>query len=328
MLNPMAGRDIRRLVAFASLQSTPEKLQVVRRILSGIAVFADQVDVLMPEDYEGLTHVLRDEARRLFGLSVELVGAPGGPSSADTTVRSARELVDAGAELLIAIGGDGTQRNVAQAEPKVPVLPVAGGTNNVACWVGDQTVAGFAAGSYVMDPGRYQEQLFVAKVLHLTRGSGSSSMEDLALIDVALVRQTFTGALAVWNPEDVVQLWLAVADPVRPGLSNLGGQVCPVAPEEDALTWLQLGTGDQVAYGALAPGMMAKFLVDRHQKIPLNQEILIQTPENGGSLALDGERTLVLSPCETVTLVARRDGPRYLFPQRILNRGTLTRTLS
>lgn len=315
----MAGRDIRRLVAFASLQSTPEKLQVVRRILAGIAVFADAVDIVMPEDYEGLAHILKDEAQRLFGLSVELVRGMGGPSSADTTIISARELVAAGAELLITIGGDGTQRNVAQSHLKVPVLPVAGGTNNVACWGGDQTIAGFAAGSYMMDPERYQEQLFVSKVLHLTRGQGPLAVEDLALIDVALVRQTFTGALAVWNPEDVLQLWLAVADPVRPGLSNLGGQVSPVAPDEDAITWLQLGAGDRVAYGALAPGMMAKFLVDRHQKIPLNQEILIKTPEHGGSLALDGERTLVLSPGETVTLVARRDGPQYLFPHRVLN---------
>lgn len=318
MLNPMAGRDIRRLVAFASLQSTPEKLQVVRRILSGIAVFAKEVEVLMPQDYEGLAHILQDEAQRLFGLSVELVGGMSGPSSADTTVRWARELVDAGADLLITIGGDGTQRNVAQAQPKVPVLPVAGGTNNVACWVGDQTIAGFAAGSYVTHPDRYQEQLFVSKVLHLKRGQGAQAVEDLALIDVALVRQTFTGALAVWNPEDVLQLWLAVADPVRPGLSNLGGQVSPVAPDEDAITWVQVGTGERVAYGALAPGMMAQFLVDRHQKIPLNQEILIEAPANGGSLALDGERTLVLSPRETVSLVARRDGPRYLFPERIL----------
>ena len=322
MLNPMAGRDIRRLVAFASLQSTPEKLQVLRRLLSGIAVFADQIQVVMPRDYEGLASIAQDEARRLFGLSVELVGDVTGPSSADTTVKWAGQLVEAGASLLIAIGGDGTQRNVAQSRPGIPVLPVAGGTNNVACWVGDQTIAGFAAGTYVVSPDQYYDQLFVSKVLHLTRERDSMPVEDLALIDIALVRQTFTGALAVWNPEDVRALWLAVADPMRPGLSNVGGHVSPVAAEEDAITWLQLGSEGsyEVAHGALAPGMMARFLVNGHQRIPLNHTMSIEAPTDGGSLALDGERTLVLTPGETVTLVARRDGPRYLYPQRILNR--------
>lgn len=317
----MAGRDIRRLVAFASLQSTPEKLQVLRRILSGIAVFSDQIQVLMPRDYEGLSSIVQDEAHRLFGLSVELIGDRIGPSSADTTVKWAGQLTDAGADLLIAIGGDGTQRNVAQSHPAVPVLPVAGGTNNVACWVGDQTIAGFAAASYVMSPDQHRDKLFVSKVLHLTFETQSMHGEDLALIDVALVRQTFTGALAVWNPEDVLGLWLGVANPIRPGLSNVGGHVSPVAAEDDAITWLQLGSAGpgQEVYGALAPGMMAKFVVNRHERIPLNHQILIEAPKDGGSLALDGERTVVLPPGEIVTLEARRDGPRYLYPQRILN---------
>lgn len=318
----MAGRDIRRLVAFASLQSTPEKLQVLRRILSGVAVFADQIQVLMPRDYEGLASIVQDEAHRLFGLSVDLVGNVAAPSSADTTVKWARELINAGADLLIVLGGDGTQRNVAQSKPVVPVLPVAGGTNNVACWVGDQTIAGFAAASYVVSPEQYQAQLFVSKVLHLSHFDGSLEVEDLALIDVALVRQNFTGALAVWNPEDVMELWLTVADPIRPGLSNVGGHVLPVTTEEDAITWLQLGSNDAyeiAAYGALAPGMMAKFWINQHQRIPLDQKLIIEAPRGGGTLALDGERTLVLRPEETVTLMARRDGPRYLYPQKILS---------
>lgn len=313
----MAGRDIRRLVAFASLQSTPEKLLVVRRILAGIAVNRDHVDILIPGDYEGLSSLIADEAKQQFGLEVAVIGDLASPSSADTTKWWADQLQDAGADLIIAIGGDGTQRNIAQANPRVPILPIAGGTNNVACWNGDQTAAGYAAGLYATNMDRYQHMLYPQKIIHVATGD----REDVALIDVAMVRQNFTGALAVWNPEDVVALALTVADPTRPGLSNVGGYVEPIAPEDDAMAWIDLGdskSGSGPYYGVLAPGLMTPFYITGHRKIALNQEVLLPTLASGGSLALDGERTIVLRPGQDATLQVRRDGPRYILPNKIL----------
>ena len=49
IINPMAGRDIRRLVAYASLQSQPEKAQAARRIAAGLAAVPG-VALLVPED--------------------------------------------------------------------------------------------------------------------------------------------------------------------------------------------------------------------------------------------------------------------------------------
>ncbi len=317
ILNPMAGRDIRRLVAFASLQSTPEKLLVVRRILAGISVYRNHVDILMPGDYEGLSSLISDEAKHQFGLRVAIIGELASPSSADTTRWWADQLQDAGADLIIAIGGDGTQRNIAQANPMVPILPIAGGTNNVACWNGDQTAAGYAAGLYVTNMERYQHTLRRAKIIHVATGD----KDDLALIDVAMVRQNFTGALAVWNPEDVVALALTVADPTRPGLSNVGGYVEPLTPEGDAIAWIDLGdsqSGSGPYYGVLAPGLMTPFYIAGHRKIALNQEVVLPTLASGGSLALDGERTIVLRPGQHAMIQARRDGPQYILPDQIL----------
>ncbi len=313
----MAGRDIRRLVAFASLQSTPEKLLVIRRLLSGLAVFRDEVQVLIPADYEGLSELVASEAKRQFGMKVSVVGELMSPSSADTTLAWTRQLEEAGVEVIIAIGGDGTQRNVAQARPQVPILPIAGGTNNVACWIGDQTAAGYAAGLYATERERYAGELRRAKVLHVH----VKNQDDLALIDVALVRQTFTGALAVWNPEDVVALAVTVADPTRPGLSNVAGYVEPLTPVEDAYVWLKLGavqTGLGPHYGVLAPGLMTPFYVVDHRRMALNQPLKIEIPDAGGRLALDGERTIVVRPGDSAWLEARRDGPQYLQPERIL----------
>lgn len=315
ILNPMAGRDIRRVVAAASLQSGPEKLLMARRILAGLAAVPDTA-VLLVNDYDGFGRHIAAEWGSL--LPIHLLGLAGEPSYGQTTAEWVHRLQDAGAQALVVVGGDGTQRNVAQAQPAVPVLPVAGGTNNVACWIGDQTAAGYAAAVYVRSGVKPADGGYRAKVIHAVNERGQ---EDIALIDVALVRQNFTGALAVWDPEDVEALVLTVADPVRPGLSNVGGQLCRLTPDDEWACAVDLaadgdGTGEAVP-GVLAPGLMTYFRVRGHRRLALGATVELERAA-GGSLALDGERTMVLRPHERAWLTVRRDGPFVLDPVKIL----------
>lgn len=310
----MAGRDIRRLVAAASLQSAPEKMLTARRLMAGMAAVAG-TEVVMVNDYEGFGRYALHELGDL--LPVRLVEADREPSNGASTTSWARRLEDAGARVIVSVGGDGTQRNVAQASLAVPVLPVAGGTNNVACWTGDQTAAGYAAALYAA---RGDDPLVVgrqAKMIHVQLESGH---EEVALIDAALVRQTYTGALAVWRAEDVEQLLLSIADPVRPGLSNVGGFFQPVYADDDAALRLALageGAGRQPVLAVMAPGLIVPFYVDSSERVALGAQVPWSRAE-GGSVALDGERTVVLRPGEPVYLRVERDGPFVLEPRRIL----------
>lgn len=314
IVNPMAGRDIRRLVASASLQSGPEKILAAKRIVAGVQA-VEGMTLLMADDQQGFARFLADEVGNILHLVPISTDLEGG----DLTAYWAKALQDAGAEALLVVGGDGTQRNVAQAEITVPVLPVAGGTNNVACWTGDQTAAGYAAALYVARGEDPAQVGYRAKVIHVI----SDGHEERALIDVALVRVLYTGAMAVWRGSDVDALVLAVADPVRPGLSNVGGYIYPVTAQEDQALYLEL-TDDPAqtvwnGSAVLAPGLMDSLAIKGWLPLSLGQEVALSRT-NGGTLALDGERTVVLRPGQIARITVRRDGPFVLDPERVFKR--------
>src|SRR5690606_10226634 len=111
--NPMAGKDIRRLVAYGSRIDNQEKVNIVRRILLGLdSAGVDEV-LLMPDTYhtglkalEGLHRPLRLRAHL---LDMEVRG------SADDSLQATQRMREAGARCLIVLGGDGTHRIVAKA---------------------------------------------------------------------------------------------------------------------------------------------------------------------------------------------------------------------
>jgi predicted polyphosphate/ATP-dependent NAD kinase len=310
IVNPMAGRDIRRLVAYASLQSAPEKALTARRILAGVAA-VPHVEVLVPEDEGGFFTWLQRDVTEILPVIV----VPREHHEEDSTTLWVKMLVEAGADALIVVGGDGTQRNVAEARPSVPVLPVAGGTNNVVCYLGDQTAAGYAVARFLADGLDGEEMGQRAKVIHIAMANGTT---DLALVDVALTRQRYTGAMAIWDPEDVQALVLTMADASRPGLSNVGGYLHPLTFGDDEGLMLKMGLPGSPFPGVLAPGLMAHFTVAEHKVLQIGEPVTWHAPE-GGSLALDGERTLILGARDTVTLEIWRDGPLILDPARIFH---------
>jgi hypothetical protein len=311
IINPMAGRDIRRLVAHASLQSQAEKALIAHRIVAGIAAVPG-VRILLPDDRSGFFSWLFTELSP--DVPVELVPRPADVD--DSTMLWVSVLEAAGAKALIVVGGDGTQRNVAQAHPRIPVLPVAGGTNNVACYLGDQTASGYAVARFVAEGGSQRDVATQSKLLHVALPDG---VEEMALIDVALTRQNYTGAMAVWDPNDIQTLVLSRADAVRPGLSNVGGFDTPVGVNDDFGLYLTLGIDGRAVPAVIAPGLMATFYVQYQRHISFGDTVELRPQEGGGSLAFDGERTVVLNRGQSARVTLRRDGPWVLDPVRILS---------
>ncbi len=307
VLNPRAGRDIRRLVARAGMVSGPDKMLQLRRIIAGTQALG-AVPVYLVADEEGLAErVSADEP------AAAVLPGRGRLGEAEATAEAVHRLEGAGVDVLAVIGGDGTQRQVAKADPGVPVLPLAGGTNNVACWLGEDTVAGLALAHVVRDG---PPPLPRGKVLGVETESGQ---RDIAVVDVAWVAAPFVGALAVWDGGLVSRLVLGVADPLRPGLSNVGGHVDPVRATDDAVLELVLGERGQVVPAVLAPGLLAALTVASHRRHPLERGVDGTLPEPF-TVALDGERTLTCRPHERVRVTARRTGPRWLDPAVVLDR--------
>jgi predicted polyphosphate/ATP-dependent NAD kinase len=141
--NPASGKDIRRLVAHGSVFDNHEKANIVRRVLLGLEAIGVERVWIMPDSF-GIGARALDNVR-LSDLQVLLLDMPVTFTSADT-VRAARQMLDAGATCLITLGGDGTNRLVAQVSGDVPLMPISTGTNNVFPTMVEGTLAGLAAG--------------------------------------------------------------------------------------------------------------------------------------------------------------------------------------
>ena len=123
--NPMAGRDIRRLVAQGRFVPNHEKVNTLARVLKGLEA-AGVERVLMMPDSAGLGRAV---AAGSPNLEVRLLHMPVFNADYDST-RAAREMAEMGAGCIVTLGGDGTNRAVAKGSGDVPLLPLSTGTNN------------------------------------------------------------------------------------------------------------------------------------------------------------------------------------------------------
>jgi predicted polyphosphate/ATP-dependent NAD kinase len=284
IVNPAAGRDIRRLVGFASVMPHHEKAAIVRRVLQGLEA-AGVEEVLYLPDGVGIISAALDGARagpRLVPLSVPIEGRAG------DSMRAARRLAEAEVGVIITLGGDGTNRAVATGSGPVPLVAISTGTNNVFPSMVEGTVAGLAAG--LVATGKVDVAAVSRRAKRVeVRVDGA---EDFALIDAAACRDAFRGAAAIWDPARVTAIVLSRAEPWAVGLSSIGGALQPIAADEPAGLYIELESGSAAkSVGAiLAPGLHARVAVRSWRRLALGEEAVLETA--GGTVALDGEREL------------------------------------
>jgi predicted polyphosphate/ATP-dependent NAD kinase len=149
--NPMSGRDIRRLVAHASVFPNIEKANMIERILAALGAVGIP-DVLMSTDLGGISAaVLRGLTRRPRNApawpGVEFLSDTKPTDSAEDSVNAARAMSAAGVSVVICLGGDGTARAVASGLGDTPMLALSTGTNNAFPVLREATVAGACGGT-------------------------------------------------------------------------------------------------------------------------------------------------------------------------------------
>jgi predicted polyphosphate/ATP-dependent NAD kinase len=296
--NPASGRDIRRLVAGASVFGNADKAGMVFRLLAGLGA-AGVGRVLMLPAADGLSTTLHRHLHarhtvpafagagpfpRLEELEVELDG-----TARDSAVAVAR-MLDAGVRAIVVLGGDGTHRVVARACGDVPICALSTGTNNAFPEMRETTVAGLATG--LVATGRAGAgALRREAALHVQTADGAN---DLALVDVAVSRERFVGARALWRAGDVSELFVTFANPSAVGLSAVAGALRPLPRGGGRGLHVRLahnpGAAERTVHVALAPGLVVPVGVAEHRVLELGEAV--ELAPGPGTVALDGEREI------------------------------------
>lgn len=318
--NPLSGRDIRRLVARASVFPTTEKAAMILRMLAPFGLLG--VDrVLLNTDLGGISAaVLR--AVRAHRADRDppwpevhfLEDDPITESATDTTV-AVRRMVALGARVIICLGGDGTARVAASACGEVPLLPLSTGTNNVFPEVREATVAGLAAGLIATGALPSHSATTRSPVLEVVAGS----RQEIALVDVALCASGHVGSRAVWDPAALRQLYCTFAEPDAIGLSSIAGLVCPSGRAEPDGIVVALGPVEGspvVVHAPIAPGLVAPVGVRSWEALRPGQ--VRSVGASSGVLSVDGEREIELDGGPAPTVRLRADGPHCVDVHRAL----------
>lgn len=305
--NPMAGRDVRRLVARAT-NLTPEtkRDQVARAAIGAAAAGAGRV-LVCAEPFRISSSAV---ANLDIAAEIEVLELAAKLDAGDS-VRAARAMSASGCAAVVVLGGDGTNRAIAKACPELPLVPVSTGTNNVFPTALEATVAGAAAGLLATGGVALDDVGRRSKVVRL-RIDGAA--EDLALIDVVQLVDDRVGSLLPFDPDKIRQIALARAEPAAVGISPIGGLLCPCGAEDPfgvTVACLPPGhhgrrDGVRPLLVPISPGLYRTVHVGSVRRLELGESIRWQGP---GVLALDGDREYTLEAEQTAELRVVREGP-------------------
>ncbi len=321
--NPASGTDIRRLVAYGSNYDNAEKTNIVRRVLLGLEAVGVERVLIMPDSF-GIGR------RALDDLSIELEASllpiPLTFTKVDST-RAARVMATDGAGCIVTIGGDGTNRAVAKASGKVPLMPISTGTNNVFPTMIEGTIAGMAAGlaaRRLVDSAVHRMPRL--EIFHLKDSDDSRDIasfksdppDDIALVDAAVYDERFVASRAVWDVSKIIELFLTRAVPGNIGLSAIGAHVprgngasnnskLPGSGQGQGL-YLRLDSGGKQVLAPIAPGLIQS--VGLAECRPLQPgDVVTVNDKRPCVLALDGEREIELRPGSTAHVRLSPNGP-------------------
>jgi predicted polyphosphate/ATP-dependent NAD kinase len=305
IVNPHAGKDIRRLISAAGQTSDAAKISIVRRVAA--AALEHGVErLLLSTD----THHLAERAVEGLGGPIEFVESPLTGSHLDT-IASAAAMWKHGAQVVVALGGDGTCRDVATGWPQVPLIAISTGTNNVFPTNVDGTAAGAAAALVAIGAVDVAGVSYAAKrvTLDIDDPLQPSVVHETALVEAALIDTTFVGARAVSDPASIRWVVACIASPASTGLASIAGRVHPVDRRDELGVVIRLGGDTRRVRVPLAPGTFATLAIESVATLALATSIELPA---GGVLAFDGERTLPVSADCRISVAIDRSGPRLI----------------
>jgi predicted polyphosphate/ATP-dependent NAD kinase len=317
--NPASGKDIRRLVAFASVCDNMEKVNMVRRSVLGMASAGVDEIIIMPDTFgiggrviTGLEEAVDMEMMPPLNAKISLLDMHVAGTDVDSAT-AARLMDREGVGCILVVGGDGTTRAVAKGCGETPILPLSTGTNNVVPFMIESTVAGLAAGLIADRTVSSSTVTARSKKLHVKKLGEDL---DMALVDVVVTDDLFVGSRAVWDMSKVRQVVVTRGEPTNIGMSSISGVFLPVRMEDPFGVSLKLGKGGITVTAPIAPGLIQEVEVKEYRKIGVGEYIGVEFKPT--VLALDGEREIEVYEEDDVRIHLERDGPLIVNVEAVL----------
>lgn len=311
--NPSSGRDMRRLLGWASVFPVSEKVNVVLRLLSALGSLGIAHAWMLP-DVAGIASRVReaaDLARSRHPMpQVRLLNMPIHDAARDSA-HAAAALVDLGVDLIAVLGGDGTHRAVAAHCREVPLATLSTGTNNAFPRLREATLVGLAAGLFMT--GRVGPELGLRrnKCLRIT-GAG---VDEMALVDVCVSHELARGAGAIGDGAQLSEIFVSFAEPAQIGLSSIAGLTCPVSRDDPFGLHLRLGPG-RTLLAPLLPGVLQPVSIACARRLLPGQSVPVQATQ--GTLVVDGERLIEFDAGHGLQIAVHLQGPRTLAVEPVL----------
>lgn len=314
LVNPASGRDVRRLVARASVFQNTEKCNMVYRLLGALGMLGVGQVYMMPDVagvachiMHGLTHGRHGSQEKLPEVHFLEMPIEDGPID---TLRAIESMVARGVGAIVVMGGDGTHRLVAKRCGDTPLVTLSTGTNNAFPEIREATVAGLAAGLVATGRVAAEDVCIQSKVLHVVK---NGSVEDIALVDLCVTSAGWVGTKALWQVESLRELFVAFAEPDAVGLSSIAGLIRPVCRRVPYGLHLKLvppGVGMMTVTAPIAPGLLAPVGIASLQEMGRGEVYTI--PVSAGTIALDGEREIEFGEADCLKVWLDTRGPRVI----------------
>ena len=282
---------------------------MVVRVLAALGSFGVQRALMMPDEAGIAAGVLRAT------LSHSATAGDPWPEvqfleqrierTADDTRVAVRAMLTAGVRAIVVLGGDGTHRVVASECGATPLVTLSTGTNNAFPDLREATIAGIAAGLCATGEFDIYEICRRNKRLNVR----FDDRHEIALVEVAVCRNRNIGSRALWNPEDVSEIFVTFAECDSIGLSSIVGLLRPTGRDATEGCSVRFNHENPISWvsAPIAPGLLKHIPIGSVRPFPLGQQIPIDA--DYGTIALDGEREIEFTAGHNAYLSLDLDGP-------------------
>jgi predicted polyphosphate/ATP-dependent NAD kinase len=314
--NPASGRDIRRLVAHGSVFDNAEKVNIVRRILLALNnLELDKVYIMADSFGIGSEAVngLWGEEKENFKLEVDILEMQI-TSTAEDSSEAARLMEEKNVDVIIVLGGDGTNRVVVKALKKTPILSLSTGTNNVFPIMAESTMLGLAAGLYTKFSEADRKKVkSPIKCINIIK---DGEIVDIALIDAVIVNEAYIGSRALWHPEHLEEIFVTRSTSHDIGMVSIAGRLAEVKETDEGGIFLSVGENGKLVKAAIAPGVIKTIPIAEWRKV--KQGEIVELKAKRRIIALDGERELVVKKNEKLSMQLSYAPAEFLEYEEVL----------
>ena len=210
-------------------------------------------------------------------------------------------------DVLISLGGDGTNRMIAKGFDKHTVLPVSTGTNNVFPYDLEGTHIGICAGLIASQAVDKKDCTVQSKQIVVTLENGD---KDLALVDLAISTANFVASRAIWDFNNLDEVFLTRCELLDLGLASVGARLQTIGIEDEQGLMYKIAKASEVSKKVLAPigpGTIQEVLISDWGLI--NRGQVITRNISRCTLAFDGEREIQITNEQNIQIELIRKGP-------------------